>query len=317
MPEINALEPLSLRQVWPDEARDFTPWLANHLHLLGAELNTPLELVAVEATLPEAGRVDIIAEQVSTKARVVIENQLEVSDDSHCLRLLGYAANADANILVWVALDFTAYHRSILTWLNESDNIAVYAVALKAYRVGEAIAADFRLIVEPPQSQPGTTPTLTGTTANTYYANFYRPVVAQLRRSGLLPVSRGGWRGRWRPFQTGYPSIVYAAGLSEDKAWAFLDVYGADNQHIYHALTKHRAEIDAQLNGGAEWEQGEDQSWVGLQTEAVTSDPMLNLEAVGQWIAENLLRLRAAVQPYLDQVMADVGTSGDEAADAE
>ena len=59
MPEINALEPVSLRQVWPDEARagrvdiiaqqvstmakvvieNFTPWLADHLHLLGAELN--------------------------------------------------------------------------------------------------------------------------------------------------------------------------------------------------------------------------------------------------------------------------------------
>ena len=100
MPEINALKPVSLRDVWADEARDFTPWLAEHLHLLGVELNLALELVAVEATLPEAGRVDIIAQQVSTMAKVVIENQLEVSDDSHCLRLLGYAANADANILV-------------------------------------------------------------------------------------------------------------------------------------------------------------------------------------------------------------------------
>ena len=61
----------------------------------------------MEATLPVAGRVDIIAQQVSTKAKVVIENQLEESDDSHCLRLLGYAEiNADANILVWVARDF-------------------------------------------------------------------------------------------------------------------------------------------------------------------------------------------------------------------
>ena len=162
MPEINALEAVSLRQAWPDEARDFTPWLANHLHLLGAELNLALELVAVEATLPAAGRVDIIAQQVSTMAKVVIENQLEVSDDSHCQRLLGYAANADANILVWVARDFTDYHRSILSWLNESDNIAVYAVAVRAYRVGEALAADFRLIVEPPQSQPDTTSTSTG-----------------------------------------------------------------------------------------------------------------------------------------------------------
>ena len=309
MPEINALEPVSLRNAWPDEAQDFTPWLRDHLQLLGSKLNLVLEPVAAEVTLPGAGRVDIIAEQVSTKARVVIENQLEVSDDSHCLRLLGYAAKADANILVWVARDFTAYHRSILEWLNESDNIAVYAVAVKAYRVGDAIAADFQLIVEPPQSNPGTTSTATGMTASTYYANFYRPVVAQLRRSGLLPVSRGGWRGRWRSFQTGYSNVVYAAGLSEDKAWAFLDVYGADNQHVYHGLTLHRAEIDAQLNGGAQWHQGEEQSWVGLQTEAVTDDPMLNLEAVGEWIAENLLRLRAVVQPYLDKVVDNVATT--------
>ena len=218
MPEVYALNPVCLRKVWPDEARDFTPWLAKHLDLLGSKLNLALHLVAVEATLPEAGRVDIIAEQVSTKAKVVIENQLEVSDDSHCLRLLGYAANADANILVWVARDFTPYHRSILSWLNESDNIAVYAVAVKAYRVGDAIAAAFQLVVEPPQSQPGTTST------NTYYANFYGPLVAQLRRSGLPPVGRGGWRGRWRSFQTGYTDVVYAAGLSEGKAWAFLDV---------------------------------------------------------------------------------------------
>ena len=96
-----------------------------------------------------------------------------------------------------------------------------------------------------------------------------------------------------------------------------MDVYGADNQRIHHSLTQHRAEIDAELNGGAAWEQGEDQSWVGLQTEAVPSDPMLNLEAVGQWIADNLLKLRVLVQPYLDQVMEDVATSSDDEEDAE
>ena len=315
MPEIKALEPVSLRQVWPDEARDFTPWLANHLSLLDAKLDLALELVEVEATLPVAGRVDIIAQQVSTKARVVIENQLEESDDSHCLRLLGYAANADANILVWVARDFTAYHRSILSWLNESDSIAVYAVEVRAYRVGDAIAADFQLIVEPPQSQPGTASTSTGMNVNTYYANFYRPVVAQLRSSGLLPVGRGGWRGRWRSFQTGHSNVVYVAALSEEKAWACLAVEGADNQHIYHALTQHRAEIDAKLHGGVEWDLS-GHSWLGLRTEAVTSDPMLNLAAVGQWIAENLLRLRDVTQPYLGQVMGDVATVSDDVEDA-
>ena len=309
MLEIHALEPIGLRKAWPNEAQDFTPWLADHLHLLGSKLNLDLELVDVEVPLAEAGRADIIAEQVSTKAKVVIENQLGHSDDSHCLRLLGYAANADANILVWVARDFSDYHRSILRWLNESDNIAVYALAVRAYRVGEGVAADFQLMVEPAQSQTGATTASGGTTANTYYANFYRPVVARLRRAGLLPVSRGGWRGRWRSFQTGYSNVIYAAMLSGGKAWAFLDFYGADKQYIYRAMIQRRAEIDAELGDGLEWKQGEEQSWVGFRTEAVTSDPMLNLEAVGEWIADNLLRLRMVVQPYLDQVMANAGGS--------
>ena len=198
-----------------------------------------------------------------------------------------------------MAQDFTDYHRSILSWLNESDNIAVYAVAVRAYRVADSIAADFQLVVEPWQAQPGATSTSTRITTNTYYADFYRPVIAQLRRSGLIPVSRGGWRS----FETGYPHVVYAAALSEDKAWAFLDVYGAENQHIYHALTQHRDEVDAGLNGEVLWKRGEDQSWVGLQTQAVLSDPLINLESVGEWIAENLLRLQSVAQPYLDMVM--------------
>lgn len=135
-PEIGKLERVPLRTVWPDEARDFTPWLAQNLERLGAELGLELKLVRQEATLPGgAGRVDILAKQNGSDADVVIENQLNGSDDPHCLKLLGYAANAGADILVWVASGFTEYHRSILTWLNKGDSIAVYAVEVSACRI--------------------------------------------------------------------------------------------------------------------------------------------------------------------------------------
>ena len=309
MTEINALKPVSLREVWPNEAWDFTPWLADNLHLLGSKLNLELELVDTELTLPVAGRVDILAKQTSTEAKVVIENQLEESDDSHCLRLLGYAANADANILVWVARDFHPYHRGILSWLNESDNIAVYAVKVKAYQVGDNTAVDFELVIEPQQSQPGTTSTSTGMNTNTYYANFFRPVVAQLRNSGLHPVSRGGWRGGYRSFQTGYSDVIYAVSASDGDVWVSLVVSGADNQCIYHQLTQHRADIDAELNAAAEWEPGDESSWLILNMEADTGD----LQAVEKWIVENLLLLRDVVQPHLGRVM---GESTDAAEDA-
>ena len=54
-PGIHALDTVSLREGWPDKARHFTPWLADHLDLLSAELALDLEQAQVEATLPGAG----------------------------------------------------------------------------------------------------------------------------------------------------------------------------------------------------------------------------------------------------------------------
>ena len=199
------------------------PWLAEHIGRLGDTLNLRLERVQTEVRLPGAGNVDICARQAETDAIVVIENQLGESDDSHCLRLLGYAANAEANILVWVARSFTAYHRSILEWLNQADDINVYAVTVRVYRVGEALAADFQTVVEPLELPP---PDSGPKTATTLYAEFYRPLVARLRQRGVQPVGKGGWRGQWRSFQTGYPDAVYATGFGEGKARVFLSSEG-------------------------------------------------------------------------------------------
>ena len=273
--------------------------------MLGAELNLVLERDGEEVTLPGAGKVDILARQATTGARVVIENQLGSSDDSHCLRLLGYAANAEANILVWVARDFSEYHRSILSWLNESDNIAVYAVEVRAFLVDSLKVVDFDVVVEP---QEGTISAPRRKTASTYYAEFYRPVVENLRRLGLKPVGRGGFRGRYRSFETGYSGVYYSSGFSEGRATASLGFYGADKQDIFDAFTQHRAEIDTKLNGETEWVEEGGQYWLWLQAEAVVDDLMSVPETVGQWITENLVRLKEVVQPYLDRVMAGIGT---------
>lgn len=307
MPKIQPLKHVSLRKAWPDEARDFTPWLASNIDLLGDKLNLELEKVKTEATLPGAGRVDIYARQANTDAKVVIENQLGESDDSHCLRLLGYAANAEANILVWVARAFNPYHKSILEWLNDADTIHVYAVTVRAYRVGEDLAADFHTVVEPPQSQPGPSRS-TNKNSNTLYAEFYRPMVARLRQSGVQPVGKGGWRGQWRSFQTGYSDVVYATQvLDGEKARVFLHLKGPDRQQKYRFLLRHREEIDGKVNG-AIWGKEGGGFWdncVALdsdETVSLTSSEE-KLATVRQWMADNLILLRDTLQPRLDQLI--------------
>lgn len=302
MPEIQSLVPVSLRKAWRHEAHDFTPWLAEHIDRLGDTLNLRLERVQTEVGLPGAGIVDIRARQAETDAIVVIENQLGESDDSHCLRLLGYAANAEASILVWVARSFTAYHRSILEWLNQADDINVYAVTVRVYLVGKALAADFQTVVEPLESQPAASGPKRKT-APTLYAEFYRPLVARLRQSGVQPVGKGGWRGQWRSFQTGYPDAIYAMGFGEGKAKVFLSLRGTDRKDQYRALLRHREEIDGKIEGTVLWQ--EEIFRVALARDGTTSlrAPEEELEAARQWMADNLLVLREALRPHLDDLM--------------
>lgn len=305
MPEIYPLEPEGLRAGWPNEAQDFTPWLAENLQLLGAQLNLELELEGTEVTLPGARRVDILARNAITNDRVVIENQLEQSDDSHCLQLLGYGASAEANTLIWVARDFRSDHRNILSWLNQSDSIDVYAVAVKLYRVDDKLGATFQVEVEPRQDQREAS-VVARATMSTRYADFYRPLAAQLRHSGLMPVRRGGWRGRWRSFETGYsPDVIYVAGLREGKAQVFLSILGDDREHIYQALSQRREEIDGALDG-AIWEQGDRECSVTLQTDGVLSDDDAGDESLRRWMASNLLQLRDVMQPRLDPVISEL-----------
>ena len=304
MPGVRLLEPVNLWEAWPHEAHDFTPWLAEHIDRLGGKLNLKLERVQTEVTLGEAGRVDICARQAESGAIVVIENQFGESDDSHCLRLLGYAANAEANILVWVASGFTSYHRSILEWLNEADTIDVYAVMVRAYRVGEVLAADFQTVVEPPQSRPAASRPARKTNS-TLYAEFYRPLVARLAQRGVQPVGMGGWRGRWRSFQTGHAGAVYGTGFEDGKAEVFLFLSGAELQNWFRALRRRRKEIDEKVEGTVLWQERKTDSFILLKRDEAFSltAPEEELETTREWMADNLLQLRDVLQPYLDQLI--------------
>lgn len=304
MPKIHPLDPVkSLWDVWRHEAYNFTPWLVEHIGLLSKALNMELEVVETEKTLQGAGRVDIYAKQANTGEIVLIENQLGGSDDSHCLRLLGYAAKAESNILVWIAGEFNSYHLSILKWLNEADTINVYAIKAQVYRVGEVLAVDFRTVAEPPQSQD-TPPRSGAKSSNTLYAEFYRPLVARLHQSGIQRVGRGGWRGRWRSFQTGLPGAIYVTRAEDKKIQVFLSL--DRSQERFKKLQENKEKINSKLPGTVLWT-GE-RNWFRIIIES--TDPFSltaeqEWEVTRQWMAENLPRLRDALQPHMDQLRED------------
>lgn len=124
-----AIEPISwveARQVHPDEARDFTPWLAQHLDLLVPVLAlSDLELVRVEQSIAPF-RLDIraIGSDPAGQVGVVIENQYGRTDHDHLGKLITYAAQAAVDhervLAVWIAESTAAPHEAAIEHLNRT-----------------------------------------------------------------------------------------------------------------------------------------------------------------------------------------------------
>ena len=90
-------EPVAIRDLWPSEPADFTPWLAKNLEELDVLKIGSLSLIDTEISIPGTGRaLDILAE--TSEGLVAIENQYSMADHDHLTRGLAYAIGLEATV---------------------------------------------------------------------------------------------------------------------------------------------------------------------------------------------------------------------------
>jgi RecB family endonuclease NucS len=99
--ELGTLTDVDLRQVWNDEARDFTPWLKDNIERLNQVLGLDIEITERERAVGSFA-VDLVGRDLSSGRTVIIENQLEPTDHTHLGQLLTYAAGRGAKIVILV-----------------------------------------------------------------------------------------------------------------------------------------------------------------------------------------------------------------------
>jgi hypothetical protein len=167
---LGSLEPVDLRTIWPDEARDFTPWLAQeeNLRRLSDALNLELELDRVEVAVGPYSA-DIVATDASSNTKVVIENQLERTNHDHLGKVLTYASGLEARILIWIAKKFTEEHRQTFDYLNEctSGRLRLYGVEVEVLRIGDSLPAPHFRLVSTPNDYVATTHNATAGVSDT------------------------------------------------------------------------------------------------------------------------------------------------------
>ena len=142
---IGSLRRVALREVWPHEAQDFTPWLAENIDVLNNAIDLSLSIIEREQAAGDFS-VDLVAEDESGNP-VIIENQLERSNHDHLGKLITYLTAIGAKAAIWIVADPRPEHISAISWLNESSSASFYLLKLEAVRIEDSLPAPLLTLI--------------------------------------------------------------------------------------------------------------------------------------------------------------------------
>ena len=262
MIEVASLEEVPLREVWPDEAKHSTPWLAAHPDHLGKKLQMDLELEGDEVAVGPFSA-DVVFRDANTGHRLVVENLLEATDHDHLGKLITYAAGLEAHWAVLVARAFRPEHRSALNWLNSlsGEGSGFFGIEVHAVRIGDSLAAvQLDVVVEPDdfsrRARAAAKP-VSGLTAR--YIEWWTEFLPAIHEA------HPGWSNaqapstnNWTNFPSGRSGVSYVLSFSYPTGATNYslraEVYLRSGEPVYEALKAQRAEIEAACDLELVWE---------------------------------------------------------------
>lgn len=142
-----------LRKVWPHEATDFTPWLAqeDNISMLSDAIGIDISVDETESNVGSFN-VDIYATETDTGNKIIIENQLEDTNHDHLGKIITYASGKDAKFVIWIVKKAREEHRHAIEWLNNhTDNdIAFFLIEIELWSInGSDPAVKFNVVEKP------------------------------------------------------------------------------------------------------------------------------------------------------------------------
>ena len=296
-----------LREVRGHEAKDFTPWLAEHIDQLNDAIGLDLEVIEKESSVGGFS-VDILAQDASTEQRAVIENQLEETKHEHLGKLLTYAAGKDAKYAIWIVKTARDEHKAAIEWLNNNtvDGIGFFLLEIQLWSIdGSAPAVKFNVIEQP---------------------NDWTKVVKQAASSGgeAVQIKYGYWSDFndyvrenrpdfLRDFRLHKPSsdhwYTFSIGVSKAHLNMLvntrtnviaIELYISEGKEIFDSLYDNKDAIEEAAGVKLDWRRldGKKSSRILLEKKARITDKENRPEQF-DWYIEYLNKLRSAFVPYL------------------
>ena len=311
--ELGRIEKGDLREAWPHEAADFTPWLAEHISELGNALGLEIELQSQEAPIGPFS-LDLLARVSETNRTVIIENQLEPTNHDHLGKLLTYAGGCDAHVIIWVAKDFRDEHRQSLDWLNQrtDEDTEFYGVVVEIWKIdGSRPAPHFNMVVTPNEWHREAADTVrlgNISDKNLRYKSFFQNLIDKLRERGFTNVRKAQPQG-WYSFSAGYGSRAQYAACFSQGGKVRVEVYiNSDNRDwnktLFDRLMEQKESIESELGESLVCERLDHRkaSRVSIRRQGSIDDDRETLEEIKNWMIGKLFDFKRVFGPHLDKL---------------
>jgi len=313
-PRLGSIVRVDPRSVWPNEARNFTPWLADNLDALAEALGLELDLESQEAPVGDFA-LDLLARDLGRDAPVVIENQLEPTDHDHLGKLLTYASGYDASAVVWISPEFREEHRQTLDWLNQrtDSDTDFFGVQVELLKVDDSLPApSLRLVVMPNEwkkRKGGRGGGPVSPRAEKYRA-FFQDLIDELRERHRFTRARVGQPQNWYSFASGHSGLNFSASFAQGdrlRVELYID-FGdeSENLQLFERLHADKTEIEEALGGELSWERLDDSRAcrIGRYRNGSIDDDEETLQTAHEWMIEQLLEFKRVFGPRLKRLLS-------------
>lgn len=307
MVELGDLKQVAIRQLWPYEARDFTPWLVENIDRLSEAIGLDLEVSAREAGVGDFS-LDILAKDLGTGRSVIIENQFGATDHDHLGKLITYAAGTDATAIIWITESIRDEHRQAIEWLNRrtDGDLHFFAVVLEAVQIDESRPAImFKPVVYPNEWQRTTREKVEhqASPRGESYRAFFQGLIDELREKYHFTGAKAGQPQNWYTFKSGIQGIGYGTSFARGgrvRVEVYIDQSDGDlNKALFDGLFEERSDIERLVGESIEWERldAARACRIAIYREGSIEMPESALLDIRSWAIQRLLTLKQVIGP--------------------
>jgi Domain of unknown function (DUF4268) len=266
---LGTIERVPLKQAWPTEDGNFTPWLAqvDAISVLGEALNLELEVEAIEHWVGSF-RADILARAIDeADHRVIIENQFGRTNHNHLGQILTYLAGIEgAKSVVWIAETIQPDHRAAIDWLNTntSEDFSFFAIEIELWRIANSPPAPRFNVIASPNDWTRTARTATRQVGERVLADRHRVRLAYwasfaeyLKEKGSTFRIRRPNKDHWFSFAIGRSGFVISATISTDKQRIGVELFILNDveKAAFHSLLAEKQAIETEFGEALEWQE--------------------------------------------------------------